>query len=258
MNIFKQFIKSIYSPKDISTFRNQGMGKTFVYIFFLSVLSVLPLFINFVQNFNNIYDDAVRIINEEVPDFSIQDGKLHTDINEPVIIEESGNSTFIIDSTGQTTVDDVESNYDDTLAFLEYDVVINLNNQTQTISYQQLGLEEMGRTEMQQFLDFVGSVKSVIYAFSFILFYLIQVAGQIISITILALIGLILKNALKLNINYGHLWKLSTYAITLPTVFFMIMHFFHAIVPFASLINWTVMIIMLHLTMKEIPKTDID
>lgn len=138
MNIFKQFIKSIYSPKDISTFRNQGMGKTFLYIFFLSVLSVLPLFINFVQNFNNIYDDAVRIINEEVPDFSIQDGKLHTDINEPVIIEESGNSTFIIDSTGQTTVDDVESNYDDTLAFLEYDVVINLNNQTQTISYQQL------------------------------------------------------------------------------------------------------------------------
>lgn len=80
MNIFKQFIKSIYSPKDISTFRNQGMGKTFLYIFFLSVLSVLPLFINFVQNFNNIYDDAVRIINEEVPDFSIQDGKLHTDI----------------------------------------------------------------------------------------------------------------------------------------------------------------------------------
>ncbi|MEK6454746.1 DUF1189 domain-containing protein [Caldifermentibacillus hisashii] len=258
MNIFKQFFKSIYSPKDISTFRNQGMGKTFLYIFFISVLSVLPIFINFVQNFNHIYDEAVRIINEEVPDFSIQDGKLHTDKNEPVIIEESGNSTFIIDSTGQTTVDDVETKYNDTLAFLEYDVVINLNNQTQSMSYQQLGMEEMSRTEMQQFLDSVGSVKSIIYAITFVLFYLIQVAGHIISITILALIGLILKKALKLNINYGHLWKLSTYAITLPTVFFMIMHFFRAIVPFASLINWTVMIIMLHLAMREIPKVNID
>jgi len=258
MNIFKQFIKSIYSPKDISTFRNQGMGKTFLYIFFISVLSVLPIFINFVQNFNHIYDEAVRIINEEVPDFSIQDGKLHTDKNEPVIIEESGNSTFIIDSTGQTTVDDVETKYNDTLAFLQYDVVINLNNQTQSMSYQQLGMEEMSRTEMQQFLDSVGSVKSIIHAITFVLFYLIQVAGHIISITILALIGLILKNALKLNINYGHLWKLSTYAITLPTVFFMIMHFFRAIVPFASLINWTVMIIMLHLAMREIPKVNIE
>jgi hypothetical protein len=234
------------------------MGKTFLYIFFISVLSVLPIFINFVQNFNHIYDEAVRIINEEVPDFSIQDGKLHTDKNEPVIIEESGNSTFIIDSTGQTTVDDVETKYNDTLAFLQYDVVINLNNQTQSMSYQQLGMEEMSRTEMQQFLDSVGSVKSIIHAITFVLFYLIQVAGHIISITILALIGLILKNALKLNINYGHLWKLSTYAITLPTVFFMIMHFFRAIVPFASLINWTVMIIMLHLAMREIPKVNIE
>mgnify|MGYP001016405695 CR=1 FL=1 len=257
MNIFKQFFKSIYSPKDISTFRHQGMGKTILYIFFLSILSVVPIFINFVQNFNHTYNETVRIINEEVPDFSIEDGKLHTDFNEPIINEVSG-STLIIDSTGQTTIDEVETKYNDSLAFLEYDVVINLNNQTQSMSYQQLGMENLSKTEMQQFLNAVGSVKSIVHAIIFVLFYLIQVASQIISITILALIGLIFKNILKLNINYGHLWKLSTYAITLPSVFFMIMHFFHAIVPFASLINWTVMIIMLYLAMKEIPKMNID
>ena len=42
MNIFKQFYKSMYSPKDIAVFRFQGIGKTILYVFFLTLLSLIP------------------------------------------------------------------------------------------------------------------------------------------------------------------------------------------------------------------------
>ncbi|WML30690.1 DUF1189 family protein [Neobacillus sp. OS1-32] len=42
MNIFKQLVKSIYSPKDIALFRLQGIGKTILYVFLLTFISILP------------------------------------------------------------------------------------------------------------------------------------------------------------------------------------------------------------------------
>lgn len=42
MNIFKQLFKSLYSPKDIAFYRFQGIGKTILYVFFLTLLSVIP------------------------------------------------------------------------------------------------------------------------------------------------------------------------------------------------------------------------
>ena len=40
MNIFKQLIVSLYSPKDIAKFHQQGIGKTILFVFFLTLISV--------------------------------------------------------------------------------------------------------------------------------------------------------------------------------------------------------------------------
>ena len=37
MNVFKQLIVSLYSPKDISTFHHQKIGKTFLYVLILTL-----------------------------------------------------------------------------------------------------------------------------------------------------------------------------------------------------------------------------
>ncbi|WP_174881655.1 DUF1189 family protein, partial [Metabacillus niabensis] len=39
MNIFKQLFTSIYSPRTISTFRFQGIGKTILFVFILTLVS---------------------------------------------------------------------------------------------------------------------------------------------------------------------------------------------------------------------------
>lgn len=251
MNIFTQFYRSLYSPKDIALTRNQGIGKTILYIFFISILTILPLFITFVQVFNDTYNLSERMVNKELPDFRIEEGQLKSDLAKPLIMNEANNTTFIFDSTGEISVDKAAT-YHNAIAFLEYDAVISFSGQTETMPYSTLGIDNLTKQDLQSFIDGIGSLKTVILVVTFIFYYLIQVAGHLITVTVLALIGLILKNALKLQINYGNIWRMSAYALTLPAMFFMIMNYFQAVVPFSSIINWTVMIIMLHLAMKEI------
>lgn len=251
MNIFTQFYKSLYSPKDIAGIRNQGIGKTILYILFISILTILPLFITFVQVFNETYTLSERMVNKELPDFQIEEGQLKADLAKPLIMNEANNTTFIFDPTGEISVDKAAT-YHNAIALLEYDAVISFSGQTETMSYRTLGIDNLTKQDLQNFIDGIGSLKTVILVVTFVLYYLIQVAGHLITVTVLALIGLILKNALKLQINYGNIWKMSAYALTLPAMFFMIMNYFQAAVPFRSIINWAVMIIMLHLAMKEI------
>ncbi|WP_046173845.1 DUF1189 family protein [Domibacillus indicus] len=44
MSLFKQFSKSLYSPKHIAAFRFQSIGKIIAYLFFLAVLMGIPAF----------------------------------------------------------------------------------------------------------------------------------------------------------------------------------------------------------------------
>ena len=60
MNVFKQLIVSLYSPKDISTFRHQKIGKTFLYVLILTLLSILPS----IYHFSTSMVDGVDTIKE--------------------------------------------------------------------------------------------------------------------------------------------------------------------------------------------------
>ena len=253
MNIFKQFYKSIYSPKDIATFRNQGIGKTILYLVFLALIAVLPLFITFVQISNNVYDSVKSTI-QDIPDFEINNGELISEIKDPITIDSSDVAPIIFDSTGSLTLEEVEYKSNNTIAILQEEIVFRFDGQTNYFKYSDLRMGSVTKSEIEQFLTMIEPMKSITYIISFILFYLIEIAGNIITVTVLALFGLLLKG--KSQINYGHSWKLSAYAMTLATVFFTIMNFFHAFVPFANFINWGVMLIMLYLSIKEITKVN--
>src|SRR3954453_21355810 len=105
MNIFKQFYKSIFSPRDIALFRFQGIGKTILYVFFLTFISILPSIIYFSTALTEGIDAAKSFIKDEAPAFSIKNGQLTAKTNVPVTINKD-NFTIIIDPTGAVSEDD--------------------------------------------------------------------------------------------------------------------------------------------------------
>src|SRR3954470_20499521 len=136
MNIFKQLYKSIYSPKDIALFRFQGIGKTILYVFFLTLISILPSIVYFSTALTTGVDSAKTIINDKLPDFSIQDGHLTAETKVPITINKDDFS-IILDPTGAISASAVE-NEGNALALLEDKFVFAAGGRYDTYPYSML------------------------------------------------------------------------------------------------------------------------
>ncbi|WP_042355038.1 DUF1189 domain-containing protein [Bacillus rubiinfantis] len=252
MNIFKQLYKSIYSPKDIAYFRFQGIGKTILYVFLLTFISILPSIVYLSSAISEGLDYAKTFITDETPDFSIKNGTLTADTKVPITINENG-FTFILDPTGTISADNA-AEQDNTFALLKDEFVLTSAGQSDTYQYSMMEGLNINKQNLLEVLDSISDVKGIIIPVVSILIYLFSSAASFIEVSILALIGLALKNIAGRKLNYGHLWRMAAYSETLPTLFFTIMAALKTHVPNSFGINWMVAIIVLLLAIKEIPK----
>jgi hypothetical protein len=251
MNIFIQFAKSLYSPKDIAKFRFQGIGKTILYVFLLTLLSIIPTTYQLVLGLNNALTAVEDTLKEEIPSFSIENGQLSSDQTTPFIIEKN-DFKIILDPTGTVEASDFGQN-ENVIGLLKNEVLFMYSGQAQTNSYATFTGLKMTDGDLLAFIESTKGLKVIILPIIFIVVYILSSGIKFIEVSILALIGLLVKNLLKKNLTYRQSWRLAAYSITLPTVFFTIMAALATSVPNGFLINWFVSIILLTLAMNEIP-----
>jgi hypothetical protein len=251
MNIFVQLFKSLYSPKDIARFRFQGIGKTILYVFFLTLISVLPMTYHFTNGFLEGIKNTSELLRNELPSFTIKNGELHSSATEPVVIDKDG-FKIVFDSTGQTVKEDIER-YTNAIGFLKHEVVLIANTDAQYYDYAMFQDITLTDEDVHSFIKTIQSLMPVIVPVSFVFLYLFASASKFIGITVLTFIGLIIRSTLGKNIKYRHTWIMSAYAVTLSTIFFTIMEALQVIVPYAISIHWFVSVTVLFLAIKEIP-----
>jgi len=251
MNIFKQLIVSLYSPKDISTFRSQGIWKTILFIFILTLVASLPNMYIFSSSIQSGFKAFENTVQNEIPDFTIQDGQLQSNETAPITINNS-DMTIVFDSTGTITKENI-SGADNTLFILQDEFAYSIAGQTQSSPYTILGDVTITKADLKEMIGSMGSFIPLVITIFIIIIYLSSSAMKFIEITILALFGLVIKNMMQKNINYGGLWRLAAYSVTLPTIFFAVMDLLKTIVPSGFLIHWFVAVMMLLLSIKEIP-----
>lgn len=252
MSIFNQFFKSIFSPKDIAVFRFQGIGKTILYVFFLTLVAVLPTIFYFSIAVNSSIDSAQKVIENKLPDFSIEDFELKTNEPSPITIVEN-DTTIIFDGTGSVSKEDIEHS-NNSLALLKNEFVLVAGNQVNTYPYSMFTLESISKDELLGLLEKIDQMMYIILPVFFIIIYLFTTAVKFIEVSFLALIGLVLKNLSGRNLQYRQTWRMAAYSVTLPTLFFTIMAAIQTHVPNGFILNWFVGIIVLYLAIKEVPK----
>jgi hypothetical protein len=252
MNIFKQFYKSAYSPKDIAMFRFQGIGKTILFVFFLTLISVLPSIIHLSMTLSTGLDTVKTVISDEFPSFSIKNGQLTAATKVPIKINKD-NFTIILDPTGVITESDV-ADEKNAFALLKDKVVLATGGTTNNSPYSMLEGIDITKKSLLNFIDSIDGVKGIIVPVISIFLFLIASAANFIEISVLALIGLVIKNVAGRKLKYSQLWRMAAYSETLPTIFFTFMAAIKTTVPNTFLINWFVAIIILYLAVNEIPK----
>ncbi|WP_026572441.1 DUF1189 domain-containing protein [Bacillus sp. UNC438CL73TsuS30] len=252
MNIFKQFYKSLYSPKDIALFRFQGIGKTILYVFFLTFISILPSVYYLSTSLANGIDTARTVIKDEIPSFEIKNGKLNADTKVPITINKNQFS-IMLDPTGAVSEKDV-ADEENAFALLKDEFVLASGGEVQTYPYSMLQGLHVTQNDLMDFIQALDDMKTIIIPIAALLIYLFSSAASFIEVSVLAFIGLALKNLLGRKLNYRHLWRMAAYSETLPTIFFTIMATLKTSVPNSFLINWFVIIIVLYLAINETPK----
>lgn len=251
MNIFKQLIKSFYSPKDIATYRDVKIGRAILYVFLLIVVATLPIILSAILNFNKGLENVNSTLTTEIPDFTLQGGVLNSTSNQPIIIENKDGFTVIFDSTGEIGVSDVEELDTDTIAFLQKDAVSNIDGMVETFSYALLEAD-LTKADVMELLESIESFKTTLYVILFLFLYIINVVGAFFKVTLIGLLGLLFKNTFNVSLTYGQGWKISAFAITLPTIAFALIDSFIPIIPFTDGLSWGISILMLFLAIKAI------
>lgn len=256
MNIFKQFFKSLYSPKDIALFRFQGIGKTITYVFFLTILSLIPAIYYLCSAAVNGLDAFQDSVKNEFPSFQIANGELQTltadEKEAPIIIKKEG-FTIIFDTTGAVKSEELPKSTN-TIAILKNDAIFIAGGQVQSFSYSMINDFTITNEDLLAFLTSIDSSLVIMLPLLVLIVYIFVTGLKFIEISILALFGLLLMKMLMRNFQYRHAWRLAAYSVTLPTVFFTIMGALKTTVPNGAIINWFVAYIIMYLAIKEIPQ----
>ncbi|PMC39640.1 DUF1189 domain-containing protein [Bacillus sp. UMB0899] len=250
MNIFKQLYVSIYSPKMISAFRFQGIGKTILYVFILSLLSTLPSAIYFSGSLSEGLKSFNETLKEDLPSFTIENGLLSSDSDKPVEIKKDG-FFIILDDTGSYGVEEMEAK-ENAIGILSDKFVFSTNGQAQTYEYSLLNMT-LSKEDIMEISSQFNQLLPIVLTIMVVVMYLFSSFVKFIEITVLALFGLAFKNSLQRKVNFKQLWVIAAYSTTLATIFFIIMDSLQVIVPSGFFLNWFVHLIVLYLVLKEIP-----
>lgn len=254
MNIFAQIIKSLYLPQVTAKFRFQGIGKTILYIFVLMLITFSTAAYQLGTTVSNAVNEFDTVLKNEFPDFELTKSTLKSDLNDPLTIKINGDN-FIFDSTGTLTVSDIEQEYNQALALLKKDVIFITDGVAQSFQYRELGNVNLTKPQLEELTTSIRDLLPIIITIITLILYIVLTTLKFIGIFVLSIFGIIVKRNLNVKLSYKQTWILSAYAVTLPTLFFMIIDAFYIYIPFAFTLYWAVAIIMLYLIVKEIPKT---
>ncbi|WP_110111352.1 DUF1189 domain-containing protein [Bacillus sp. CGMCC 1.16541] len=251
MNVFQQLFYSLYSPKVVAMLRFQGIGKTILYVFLLAFLSLLPTIFFLTQTIVTGYEQAKTTLLTDVNEFTINNDTLDSSLDEPLITSKN-QTTFIFDSTGSITTEDTNG-YNQAIGFLQNDLFITTNHNTQTYSYSLLQMNGLTKERFVTLFDQAKQLLTILIPLAIGLLYVVTSSVKFIEISLLAFIALGMAKGLNRTLTYKHVWVMSAYSSTVMTILFTLTDALQIEVSYSLLVHWLVTLLFLVFVIKRVP-----
>jgi hypothetical protein len=250
--LIKSWLKSLHSPKDIAVKRFNTIGKTILYVFFLTLISIIPTSIYTSQDFYRAAHDFGEIVDTSLPTFQINEGILSSSETEPSIFVY--NNTYILfDPTGKWSEAELEQ-YNQSIGFFKGEFSYHIAGNTQSLPYSMLNGIISSKDDLTQVVDTFLSILPILISLIILASYILSASIKFIEVSIIAFFGLSFSRLLNKDIPYRRLWFMSAYSITLAVTFLTIMDLLNIAVIFSYSVYWFVSLTMLYLAIREIPK----
>lgn len=236
MNILEELVRAVTDRKSYVLFLQDKKRKTFLFGFILVTLYYLVAVIVPYAQFQAVTGGFVHMLDQNVPDFTMEDGTLSVDR----IYDMERMGTYIhIDTTGGYAVDeeqmrsDMEAHgVDAVIAVDQNQAVLYNNDQFQTLEF--AGLGEGTFTKESLLENVVRPYVKILTVVILVAIFLFMQAGFFLGVVFVALIGLILASAMGSTLGFGKLYQMGVYSRTLPLLLKAVL----SLLPFSIPLFW--------------------
>ena len=212
LRLTHKFAYSFFNFDAYKDFIKEGLAKSILYVFIVSV--IFSFFVNF--NLTNIISnkgvEIKEVISREIPNFYIKDGKFHLDSTEPVVYEDESGMAYILDTTGKDNAA-LLNKYD--LAFIVDKNNIKLKIDSNIVNAASLNIyPNLNKEDIYPLIDFyVNTSITLLFLFGPIFSFI----GKLLSVfIIIGPIAYLINKILNTGLNYTKSCIIGFYAITLP------------------------------------------
>ncbi len=225
---------SIYKIEKYAELSAEGFGKAIRYLSILvMIVAIISALISCYKT-NTEIKNVAKYINENAPELNYKDDVLQVDSEETITYENSDLGKIIIDtktdSEEQINKYINEINNENGIIVLKNKFIVKEKGLQGTVDYeykqlvQELGITEFNKQQLVEYLT--GSNMKNVYINLFIAFFVYTFVVYYINvlcyIMIITLVGYLAAMILKLKIRFVAIFNMSVYAITLPTILYMI------------------------------------
>ena len=233
MGFFRDVKNSFTDFQSYKIFAFQKGGKTFKYLLLLFTLVFLIGGIRFVLNFSEGTGQVRQTVEDEVPDFRLENGELSVEGQQPIVLGDDGHTVMIIDTTGQTDETALDS-YREGLLIFKDRLISKQDYQQRIIKYSDIPNLTLDKQILIGLLPLLKWLFVLVAVFAFI-FKLVWV---LITTLILALIGWGISSNFKTKLQFANLWNIAVYAFTLPWLLEMVKNLVYPGLPLFWAIKW--------------------
>lgn len=227
MRFFKKLTSSITDVRQYPAMVKEGLGKTFVYLLFLTLTVGLLNSIIIGVQFNRYSNHYIKDIMYQMPKFTFQNGTLNVDGKMPAIIHTPDNETIIIDTTGKAN-ETVLKKYNSGVLILKNQVIIKNNNvETRTFSFANIKDLTFTNSDVINFLPKLKWISTAVGIFILFFFFI----GKMVTSLFLAIIALIITKMQRVQLSFGKLYSIGIYSLTLPILLNTIFRLFQMTFP---------------------------
>lgn len=251
MNIFKQFVDSLYSAKKMATYRKQSLLLASVFIILLNLIASIPTFFQTKDFLNEVENNIIPTLVEQLPDFEIKDGQyIGNDTEEKIIPTNQFTLKF---SPGRETATSITDKNSPEIEFLSNKLVIKAAGQETEATYDSIFDMNLTKADFLNYADLLKNNMDAVFAIYMTVFFGSTLVFMIVQIFLISFFGYILMKQEARTATYKEIWLVSVCALVIPTVFFTIFNLLKLTIPLSSFIFWGSAIFVLYQIIKELP-----
>ena len=240
INFFKKVWYSITKFEQYPAMATEGLPRAIKYLLTLMVAVTIFVMIGSLMQMKQTRDNLSQYIEQHIPDFTITDGKVDMNIEQPIKIEDiqySGIDKIIINPLAETTEQKEQSENDETIVgvtifFFKDEIILkskiddnHVTKQNYTYgefvsNYTGENISTFNKTQLVDYLNSQGMTKYYVrYGLSaFVYLFLINLIYALLDALEIAILGWFTTTLARIKIRFVAIYNMAVYALTLPVV----------------------------------------